>query len=45
MSQTHYPYLTVHAAGRNAGGGPCTLSASYFARDNRARHAHLCRQC
>jgi hypothetical protein len=42
---THYPCLTVHEAGGSAGGGPCALGASYFARDDRARHAHLCRQC
>ena len=45
MTTTHYPCLTVHDTGDSAGGGPCALSASYFARDNRARHAHLCRQC
>lgn len=42
---TYYPCLTVHEAAGSAGGGPCSLGASYFAKDNRARHAHLCRQC
>jgi len=45
VAQTHYPCLTVHEANGCAGGGPCSLGASYFAIDNRARHAHLCRQC
>ena len=42
---TYYPCLNVHDLGRSAGGGPCSSTAVYFARDNRARLGHLCRFC
>lgn len=45
VSKTIYPCLIVHDGGRAVGGGPCAMAATYFAKDNRARHAHLCRQC
>jgi hypothetical protein len=43
---TRYPCLTVHAIDPLvAGGGPCAMTASYFAQDNRASLGQLCRQC
>lgn len=45
MSETAYPCLAVHDVGRAVGGGPCAATATYFARDDRARLGHLCRQC
>ena len=41
-----YPCLVVHPSSpREVGGGPCANSASYFARDSRAAHGHVCRFC
>lgn len=46
MSKTTYPCLTVHPVDHSVvGGGPCKMTASYVAKDNRARLGHLCRQC
>jgi hypothetical protein len=45
MHKTFYPCLKIHDCDHAIGGGPCVLTASYFALDNRARLGHLCRQC
>ncbi len=46
MKPTHYPCMTMHdTVDLTPGGGPCAMTASLFAIDDRARLGHLCTQC
>jgi hypothetical protein len=41
-----YRCAVVHPiVDRIVGGGPCAGTASFYAKDNRARFAHVCRLC